>query len=84
MGIKFQKSALPALFNFAQVRAAHQPHVGKSVGSPKEVLLDIFFSNIIFCEKSRESCHIEVALSRENAFTFKRKRAQTKRETLRP
>ena len=27
MGIKAQKSALPTLFNFARVRAAHQPHV---------------------------------------------------------
>ena len=27
MGIKVQKSALPTLFNFARVRAAHQPHV---------------------------------------------------------
>ena len=27
MGEKFQKSALPTLFNFVRVRAAHQPHV---------------------------------------------------------
>ena len=27
MGIKVQKSTLPTLFNFARVRAAHQPHV---------------------------------------------------------
>ena len=27
MGIEVQKSALPTLFNFARVRAAHQPHV---------------------------------------------------------
>ena len=27
MGKEFQKSALPALFHFVRVRAAHQPHV---------------------------------------------------------
>ena len=27
MGIESQKSALPTLFHFARVRAAHQPHV---------------------------------------------------------
>ena len=31
MGIKVQKSALPTLFNFARVRAAHQPHVNVNV-----------------------------------------------------
>ena len=34
MGVKVQKSALPTLFNFARVRAAHQPHViGRGIGS---------------------------------------------------
>ena len=30
-GYKVQKSTLPTLFNFAGVRAAHQPHVGNKV-----------------------------------------------------
>ena len=39
MGIKVKKSALPTLFNFARVRAAHQPHVNDALLTLENIFL---------------------------------------------